>query len=283
MLVIKSSSELLNLISGIKKNKDTIAFVPTMGNLHEGHLNLVSIAHQYGAVVIVSIFVNPLQFNLAEDLNEYPRTLEKDIIHCEDNDVDILFVPSDNDIYPQSGEGQRINLPELSTLSNILEGASRPNHFSGVVTVVKKLFELVRPDYVIFGEKDFQQLLIIKKMIEILDLPIRIISSKTIRETDGLAKSSRNSKLSSNERQLAINLYKVLKSIREQIISGNNNFIELTNDGTITLSESGFGPDYLVVRDCVDLRQASVKNNNDRIILIAAWLGKTRLIDNLRL
>lgn len=283
MLVIKTSLELIKSIDAIKEQKQTIAFVATMGNLHKGHLNLVSLAHQRASIVIVSVFVNPLQFNQAEDLRKYPRTLENDIELCKKQNVDILFTPSVEDIYPDGEQKGRIEIPELATLSTILEGAFRPKHFSGVITVVKKFFDLVRPDVAVFGEKDFQQLLIIQKMVMLLNLPIRIISSPTIRESDGLAMSSRNSKLLPNERRLAVKLFDVVNSIREQIMSGNNNFTELSKVGLLTLSQSGFKPDYIAVRNSDDLRAALVENTTKRVILAAASLGNTRLIDNLRI
>jgi len=281
MLVIKKSSELQKIITKIKSSNRIISFVPTMGNLHEGHLTLISLAHQNASVVIVSIFVNPLQFTQSDDLINYPRTLEHDIKYCEDNKVDIVFAPSVDDIYPDECEKVKIELPEVTLISDSLEGAFRPGYFSGVITVVKKLFELVQPDTAIFGEKDYQQLLVIRKMVEILNLPITIIASKTIREADGLAMSSRNSKLSVSERKQATQLYDVLQSIRELIASGNIDYTLLTKNGVLKLSENGFQVDYLVVSDCDDLQQSLAINSKKRVILVAAWLGKTRLIDSL--
>ncbi|VAW92833.1 Pantoate--beta-alanine ligase [hydrothermal vent metagenome] len=283
MLVINSASELDKLVFGFKRNNDSIAFVPTMGNLHDGHLNLIRIAHQQAPIIIVSIFVNPLQFNQTEDLVNYPRTLKNDIQYCENNNVDILFVPSVNDIYPEGSEASRVELPELSFLSNTLEGKARPGHFSGVITVVKKLFELVNPDVAIFGEKDFQQLLIIRKMVEVLKFGVKIISSETIREKSGLAMSSRNTNLSLEERHKAALILNVLKSIRQKIISGEQEFNAMTTAGILELTHSGFQVDYLVVCDCDNLQMSSGNNNNARVILIAVWLSDIRLIDNLRI
>ncbi len=282
MLVINNASELLELVDGFQQNKKTIAFVPTMGNLHNGHLNLVSIAHQHALIVIVSIFVNPLQFNQTDDLINYPRTLENDIQYCKNNEVDILFVPSVDDIYPEGHEASRVELPELSFLSTTLEGKSRPGHFSGVITVVKKLFELVNPDVAIFGEKDFQQLLIVRKMVEILNLPIKIISSETIREDNGLAMSSRNTNLSVVERDKAALLFTILNSIREQINAGEHDYDSITAAGILELINSGFQVDYLVVCDCDDLQRSSADNNHQRVILVAVWLSGVRLLDNLQ-
>ncbi|MFV2060589.1 MAG: pantoate--beta-alanine ligase [Gammaproteobacteria bacterium] len=281
MLVIKTSSELHNTIAKIKGSGDTIAFVPTMGHLHQGHLNLISLAQQQAPVVVVSIFVNPLQFNQADDLKNYPRTLDNDLSLCESNNVDIVFIPSVSEIYSENTESARLELPQLSRLSTIIEGAARPDHFSGVVTVVKIFFDLVQPDFAVFGKKDFQQLLIIKKMVEILKLPVKIISAETTRETDGLAMSSRNSKLSQGERHQAAQLYDVLTSIGNQINSGNTNFTELAESGLSRLVNLGFKPDYLMVCDSNDLQASSDNNQPNRVILVAVWLGNTRLIDNL--
>ncbi len=283
MLVINSATELFELVDGFQKIKKTIAFVPTMGNLHNGHLNLVSIAHQHAAIVIVSIFVNPLQFNQTDDLINYPRTLENDIQCCENNEVDILFIPSVDDIYPDGSEAARVELPELSSLSTTLEGESRPGHFSGVITVVKKLFELVNPDVAIFGEKDFQQLLIIRKMAEILSFPVKIISSKTIREDNGLAMSSRNTNLTVEDRNKAALLFTILNSIREQINAGEHDYDSITAAGILELTNSGFQVDYLVVCDYDNLQRSSADNSFQRIILVAAWLSGVRLLDNLRI
>jgi len=172
MLVVKTATELFDLVENYKTNKNKIAFVPTMGNLHQGHLHLVSLAKKLTPITIVSIFVNPLQFNQKEDLENYPRTLDQDIKLCEGCGVNILYSPSVTDIYPNDKEQQRLELPELEHLFNTLEGASRPEHFSGVVTVVKKFFDLVRPDFAIFGEKDFQQLMIVQQMVDVLQLPM---------------------------------------------------------------------------------------------------------------
>jgi len=282
MLVITTSAELKKIIERYKYNNETIAFVPTMGNLHQGHLSLVSIAQQHASITIVSLFVNPLQFNQTEDLHNYPRTLEDDIDLCTNNDVDILFTPAVNDMYPDGDATQPVELPELHILSTTLEGASRPDHFSGVITIVKKLFEMVRPDIAIFGEKDFQQFLIIKEMVRILNFPIRIIGAKTLREQHGLAMSSRNNNLQTEQRQRAALVYKVLNSIRYQIVSGNNNYAELSTNGAATLNNAGFRLDYLEICSSSDLRIATVDDIDDRVILIAVWLGNTRLIDNLR-
>jgi len=283
MLVINSSSELIQSIKNIKKNNNTIAFVPTMGNLHKGHLNLISMAQHYADIVIVSIFVNPLQFNQIDDLKKYPRTLDADIDQCNLMNVDIVFVPSEKDIYPDNQDSGRIELTELAYLSNILEGASRPDHFTGVVTIVKMFFELIQPDYAIFGEKDFQQLQIIQKMVEVLNLSVKIISSQTTREINGLAMSSRNNNLSEAERDNASNIFSELNYIQIQIKSGEKDFAKLINNTNSRLSANGFRTDYLVICDCVDLAPATAMNSNELIILIAVWLGSTRLIDNLRI
>jgi len=284
MFVINNSSELINAIAKLKNSNDTIAFVPTMGNLHEGHLKLVSLAHENASIVVVSIFVNPLQFNQANDLKNYPRTLERDLELCRKQGVDFVFTPSVDDIYPNGEKSDRCEISELESLSNVLEGAFRPDHFSGVVTVVKKFFELVRPDVAIFGEKDFQQLQVIKQMVAILNLPVKIISSKTIRENDGLAMSSRNSKLSDSDREQAAKIYRVLKSVKEKILLGKEQLDAILRTAISSLTETGFTVDYLVVRACGDLSvDTDTSTQNERVILIAAELGGIRLIDNLRL
>ncbi len=282
MLVITTSSELQQLITQFKAKNETIALVPTMGNLHDGHLNLVSLAHQHASRVIVSVFVNPLQFNQVADLEHYPRTLEQDVKLCEQHEVDIVFAPSNNEIYPDNNSESRLELPELSQISKVLEGESRPGHFSGVVTVVKKLFELTQPDYAIFGEKDFQQLLIIRHMVSVLKIPVKIIASETIRESSGLAMSSRNTKLTTEQRQQAAQIYAVLNFITEQLRSGNTQYTELSQDGISQLSKQGFRLDYLSICDCDNLQPAVAGEQGERVILIALWLGDTRLIDNIR-
>lgn len=255
-----------------------IAFVPTMGNLHAGHLTLVRAARADGVRVVVSIFVNPLQFGPREDLATYPRTPEQDREQLAAAGVDILFVPSAAAIYPRGlGEQTRIEVPGLS---DILCGASRPGHFVGVATVVCKLFNIVQPDLAYFGEKDFQQLLVIGRMTEDLSLPIEIVGVPTVRESDGLALSSRNGYLTPSERALAPALYHALQRAGEALREGLG-VAEVERFGRAGLEAAGLRPDYFAVRRATDLARPE-QADLDLVVLAAAFLGSTRLIDNLR-
>ena len=278
MIQIADLKTLREQISAWKKAGETIAFVPTMGNLHAGHISLVEEAHQHGTKVIVSIFVNPLQFGASEDLNKYPRTLEADAQALEAKSVDLLFTPTPDIMYPKGLEAQTsVHVPALS---NIHCGKSRPGHFEGVATVVTKLFNLVQPDVACFGEKDFQQLQVIRTLTEDLCLPIRIVGVPTMREDSGLAMSSRNGYLSQQEKKQATSLYRALISMKAAIMEGEKNFEVLCEQAWKTLIDAGFERDYLTICDATSLADAN-HETTAFVILAAAKLGTTRLIDNI--
>lgn len=261
-----------------------LVLVPTMGNLHEGHLALVRHAQESGGRVLVSIFVNPLQFDRADDLARYPRTLEDDTRKLAAAGVDALFCPDTAEMYPDgSCVPARV---VVSGVSEVLEGEYRPGHFDGVATVVAKLFNLVQPDAAVFGEKDFQQFLVIRAMVESLNFPVRIDAVPTVRESDGLALSSRNGRLSQHERQRAPELYRCLRDAAEACLLEPDQwpgiFPEVLARMEQRLEKSGFRTDYLRIRRARDLGEP-VAGDHDLIIVAAAWLGGVRLIDNLRL
>lgn len=258
---------------------ERIALVPTMGNLHVGHLELVAQARQQAERVVVSIFVNPLQFGAGEDFDSYPRTLEQDAAQLEQAGADLLFAPPVAEVYPRPpAEQAKIMVPGLS---DILCGASRPGHFSGVATVVCKLFNMVQPDLALFGEKDFQQLLVIRRMVEDLCLPVEVQGVPTVREQDGLARSSRNGYLTPEERTRAPALYRILCEAAQAIQAGSSTYEGLENAATNQLASAGFGPDYFSIRRASDLALPEA-GEKELVILAAAQLGKARLIDNLR-
>lgn len=256
-----------------------IAFVPTMGNLHAGHLSLVKEAKANADIVVVSIFVNPLQFGAEEDLDNYPRTLAEDSAQLEALGVDILFTPTVTDIYPRGLEQQ--TFVEVPGISYMICGASRPGHFRGVATIVSKLFNMVQPNIAFFGEKDYQQLQVIKAMVTDLSMNVEVVGVPTKRHTDGLAMSSRNGYLTEAERVTAPTIAHVLTHIKGQIESGNRQFKQLISEGNAVLKEAGFKPDYIEIREAFTLQAASFEDK-ELVILGAAFLGKTRLIDNLQ-
>lgn len=259
---------------------ERIALVPTMGNLHQGHLKLVETAKKQAKRVVVSIFVNPLQFGENEDFSSYPRTFEEDSRILAANSVDILFAPVLEEMYPE-GMATHTKVDVLG-LSDILCGASRPGHFRGVATVVNKLFNIVQPDLAVFGEKDYQQLLIIRRMVKDLAMPIEIVGLPTVREPNGLAISSRNGYLSAEERRNAPQLYQALCAVRYQLMKGKGCDIATAEEvGLVWLRNAGLRPDYLTVCRTQDLGPAGA-GDRDVVILAAAWLGTTRLIDNLQ-
>ena len=271
-----------------RKGRGTVALVPTMGNLHEGHMSLVRQARARAQRVVVSIFVNPLQFDRAEDLERYPRTLEADSRLLADAGVDALFCPSEQDMYPQDGRPPvRVVVPELS---EILEGAFRPGHFDGVATVVAKLFNLVRPDLALFGEKDYQQFKLIERMVQGLDIPTRVEALPTVRESDGLAFSSRNRQLGPEARALAPQLKQVLDEVAGQcraarVPASAEAVLEIEGAACDRLREAGFDPEYLSIRQADDLSEPVAERplaEQDLVVLAAAWLDEVRLIDNLR-
>ena len=280
MRTYSSNAQLQSALCGFRSNSQSIAFVPTMGNLHEGHLNLVRKARQRCDVVVVSIFVNPLQFGPGEDLEAYPRTLAADKEKLFAEGVQVLYAPAVEEIYPKGMQSQTVvHVPELG---ETLCGQSRPGHFDGVTTVVSKLFNIVQPDVAVFGEKDFQQLSIVRKMVNDLCMPIEILGVATTRDQDGLAKSSRNGHLTFDQRGVAPILQQTLSSCREAIACGFDNFLQLESHARMQLLQAGFDTDYFTIRDARTL--LTVTDDTEEIaILAAARLGSTRLIDNMRL
>ncbi|KGK12728.1 pantoate--beta-alanine ligase [Vibrio navarrensis] len=260
-----------------KREGRKIAFVPTMGNLHEGHLTLVRKAREHADIVVVSIFVNPMQFERADDLNNYPRTLDEDLSKLNSQGVDLVFTPSAEMMYPEGLDKQ--TAVEVPGLSSMLEGASRPGHFRGVATIVTKLFNIVQPDVACFGEKDFQQLAIIRKMTSDLALDIEIIGVPTVREMDGLAMSSRNGLLTIDERQRAPVLARTMRWISSAIRGGRDDYASIIEDANDQLRAADLQPDEIFIRDARTL-QAINADTTQAVILMSAFLGKARLIDN---
>lgn len=254
-----------------------VAFVPTMGNLHNGHLSLVAHAKQAAKHVVVSVFVNRIQFGEGEDFDQYPRTLEQDAEKLAKLDVDVLFAPDERELYPNGVQNYFVEPPALQ---NELCGAFRPNHFRGVTTVVSKLFHLVEPNVACFGKKDYQQLTIIRGMVADLNMNIRIIGVPIERDADGLALSSRNQYLSTDERAAAVFLYQQLQHIAQQLRSGSRDFTVLEQAATQTLTQHNWRVDYVSIRDADSLNTAQTQDTK-LVILAAAHLGKTRLIDNI--
>lgn len=264
------------------KNHDNIGFVPTMGNLHAGHIQLVEIAKQHAQCVVVSIFVNPLQFGANEDFSTYPRTLDADCEKLSIAGVDIVFAPSIDEMYPDF-DGQRLNQNMSITappLASELCGASRPGHFSGVATVVMKLFNIVMPQIAVFGKKDFQQLLVIKELVKQFNLPIEIIAADTMRESSGLAMSSRNGYLTAEQKTQAAQLQLCLQQIANKIKTGETNYANLEQTATQQLNSQGWLVEYISVRSAFTLDPVT-DDNAYIVILAAAKLGNTRLIDNI--
>ncbi|OCH14062.1 MULTISPECIES: pantoate--beta-alanine ligase [unclassified Aliivibrio] len=274
-------SEILPLREQIKTWKregKRIAFVPTMGNLHEGHLTLVRTAREHADIVIASIFVNPMQFNNTDDLTNYPRTIDEDVEKLTAEKVDMLFTPTPEIMYPEGLDKQTtVDVPFIST---ILEGASRPGHFKGVSTVVNKLFNIVQPDVACFGEKDFQQLALIRQMVIDMALDINIVGVATVREMDSLAMSSRNNLLTLNERQRAPVLARTMRWISSQMRGGRNDYVSLIEDASDQLRAADLLPDEIFIRDARTLQEPT-EETTQAVILMAAFLGQVRLIDNL--
>ncbi len=283
----------MKIISDIQELRDHLrgqnraSFVPTMGNLHEGHLSLMRLARQHGDPVVASIFVNRLQFGPNEDFDSYPRTMQADIDKLEKEGVYILFAPTERDLYPQPQE-YRVDPPQQ--LGDILEGEFRPGFFKGVCTVVLKLFSCVQPKVAVFGKKDYQQLMIIRQMAKQFALPVEIIPGETIRAEDGLALSSRNGYLSTEERQEAPELQKILQEVRQRVIELKERNIKTLADieqkAVAQLTGRGWQPDYIAIRQQSNLAPStkeSLEADEPLVILTAAKLGKTRLIDNLEI
>ncbi len=278
MITVKTVRELRAAVARARSEGKRIALVPTMGNLHAGHAALVAKAAQRADFVVASIFVNPLQFGAGEDLDKYPRTLAADQEKLLEAGCNLLFAPGVDEMYPDGMSGQTIvSVPGVSAG---LCGASRPGHFDGVATVVTKLFHMVQPDLAIFGEKDFQQLAVIRKLVRDLNLPIQIFGEPTVRAADGLALSSRNGYLDDSQRAVAPQLYRTLNQLAEALRAGASDHAALLADASVRLQDAGFVPDYLEIRNPLTLQPAS-SADRQLVILAAARLGATRLIDNL--
>ncbi|MDD2890281.1 MAG: pantoate--beta-alanine ligase [bacterium] len=285
MKVISKISEMQEISKEIHKKNISIGFVPTMGALHKGHISLIDIAKKHSRFVVVSIFVNPTQFGPKEDFNKYPRTLTKDLELLSEKKIDILFAPTDKEMYPK-GYGTYIDVPDFS---NKLCGKSRPTHFKGVCTIVAKLFNIVSPDIAVFGEKDAQQVVILKKMIKDLNFPTKIITGQIIREPNGLAMSSRNKYLTDKQKQNASIIYKTLRETANKINKGERNIPKLKKfikDGILTKmthsspSENSLKIDYIEIINKNNLQQPKTLKG-ECLIAVAVWYGKTRLIDNI--
>jgi pantoate--beta-alanine ligase len=279
MQTITRIADMRALVRDWRFSREGIAFVPTMGNLHAGHASLIGAAHLHGRRVVASVFVNPLQFGPNEDYAAYPRTPDEDAALLEAQGVDVLFLPTVGEMYPQGVAGSTI--VDVPDLSGILCGAVRPGHFQGVATVVVKLLNLVQPDVGIFGEKDYQQLTIIRRSIEDLCLPVRIVGAPTVRADDGLALSSRNRYLDPQERAIAPQVYRSLDRARRRLESGDTDLAAIEREGLAALVAAGFRPDYFEVRMAGTLAKPHGQNV-DVVVLTAARLGRARLIDNVQ-
>ena len=278
MLVTHTKQELAELIAEWRHNDEHIALVPTMGSLHAGHLSLVELAREHAERVVVSIFVNPTQFGKDEDYDEYPRTLERDKRRLKTSAADMIFAPDVETLYPFGPDkATTVSVPGLT--ENFC-GATRPGHFDGVTTVVARLFAIVQPDVAVFGQKDYQQQLVIRRMAEDLGLPISIITGETVRNDDGLAMSSRNSYLSDEERAIAPVLYQTLSYVGQELQSGRRNFVELEATAGERLAAAGFDVDYFAIRRALNL-EIPDRDCDDLVVLTAAQLGAARLIDNI--
>jgi len=278
MNTVKTVRELRAAVARARGEGKRIGFVPTMGNLHSGHAALVTKAAQRADFVVASIFVNPLQFGANEDLASYPRTLVADQARLLEAGCNLLFAPTVEEMYPEGTAAQtRVSVAQLS---EGLCGASRPGHFEGVATVVNKLFNMVQPDLAVFGEKDYQQLAVIRAMVRDLNMPIQIFGEPTVRAEDGLALSSRNGYLSPEQRAIAPAVYRTLTQVAEGLRRGRRDYQALLDEGRAQLEAAGLRTDYLEVRHALSLRPAQL-DDRDLVVLVAAFLGNTRLIDNL--
>jgi pantoate--beta-alanine ligase len=280
MRTVHTVRELRAMLRARRERGQKVALVPTMGNLHRGHIELVHNARSQGDVVVTSIFVNPMQFGKSEDLDAYPRTLTADQKALEDAGNDMIFAPAVREVYPAGmGDQTRITVPGLTEHHC---GASRPGHFAGVATVVTMLFNIVQPDVAVFGEKDFQQLAVIRKLVRDLFIPVKVVGMPTVRENDGLAMSSRNGFLSPEERARAPLLYRLLSETVEAIAAGDTDFPALSAKANQYLKENGFQPDYFNIANSETLQPADPADTGITV-LAAARLGQTRLIDNISL
>ncbi len=277
MIVVNELADLRSRVESWRRGGN-VAFVPTMGNLHAGHLALVKEARAAADRVVVSIFVNPMQFGAGEDFDSYPRTFERDSEMLQAEGTDLLFAPSVEVMYPKSqAEQTRVEVPGIS---GVLCGASRPGHFVGVATVVCKLFNMVQPDIALFGKKDYQQLMVIRRMVDDLAMPTKIMGVETTRESDGLAMSSRNGYLTAAERAIAPALYRIIRGVAERLGRGEVDYASLERQAAEELDASGLRSDYFAVRRAEDLGMPG-PTEKALVILAAVYLGKARLIDNL--
>lgn len=277
MKVIQDKHELREQLAEWRHADEHVAIVPTMGNLHAGHISLVDIARRHAERVVVTVFVNPTQFGVDEDFEDYPRTIDKDTRKLRKVTADVLFAPDDDTVYPFGIDNATSVI--VPGLTEHLCGSFRPGHFDGVTTVVARLFALVQPDVAVFGQKDYQQQLVIRRMVEDLNLPIGVVTAPTVREEDGLAMSSRNAYLSDAERLQAPALYQVLTAIEDELRGGAGSFDELESNAMQELEHAGFTPEYVAVRSAADLSPPK-QGCHEFVALAAASLGTTRLIDN---
>ncbi|MGB1801043.1 MAG: pantoate--beta-alanine ligase [Gammaproteobacteria bacterium] len=275
MRQVRQIKEVREQLATVRQEGKTIALVPTMGNLHDGHLSLVKQAQECADYIVVTIFVNPTQFVEGEDFDSYPRTLDSDLSQLNNSDVDLVFIPDNDEIYPAKSDVlAEVTVPALDS---IYCGEYRPGHFKGVATIVTKLLNIVQPDIAIFGRKDYQQLLVIRSLVKSLNLPIKIIGAETMREKDGLAMSSRNQYLTEKERKTASLLCETLKKVAKKVEKGADNHEKLEKEAISDLKSAGFRPEYLKICDSESLL---VPKQGKLVIIAAAWLGKARLIDN---
>ena len=280
MQFIESLNTLRELRQSWRSAGHTVAFVPTMGNLHDGHLDLVKQAKVLADKVVVSIFVNPMQFGANEDLDAYPRTLDADRGKLEAHGVDALFFPAVDDVFPRGLSEQ--TFVEVPGISDLLCGASRPGHFRGVATIVCKLFNMVQPDVACFREKDFQQLQVIRTMVEDLSMPINIVGVPTRRQEDGLAMSSRNGYLSAEQRTTATQIYAAMEQMRAAICARQDSYADIERKASQSLMAAGLKPEYVTIRNARNLQPAE-PGDYQLVILMAAFMGTTRLIDNMQI
>ena len=278
MQIFSNVAELRSALAKVRQQGKTIAFAPTMGNLHAGHISLMRQGREHADCVVASIFVNRLQFGPHEDFDKYPRTFEADCAQLREAGVEFLFAPTEADLYPEP-QTYVIEPPDIQFL---LEGECRPGHFRGVATVVMKLFQIVQPDVALFGKKDYQQLMVLRNMASQFMLPIKIIGGETVRAEDGLALSSRNGYLSPEERAEAPRLQQILQSIRQAVQAGDRNYESLCKKAAETLNAHGWKTDYISIRRQQDLAPAT-PSDTDLVIVAASKLGTPRLLDNLEI
>lgn len=277
MVIVETILALRTLVGRARSENKKVALVATMGNLHEGHIALIDVAKQQADFVVATIFVNPLQFGPSEDLEKYPRTPEADQAKLKEAGCDMLFLPDVAEMYPEGFEAQPI--VSVPRVSEGLCGAARPGHFDGMATIVNKMFNVVQPDIAVFGEKDYQQLAVIRSMVRNLNISIEILGAPTVRASDGLALSSRNGYLNEQERAAAPTLYQCLKDVAQSLQCGCRDVLQLLDEQRRRITSSGFQLEYLEIRNAQDLSPTS-ETPGLLVILVAARLGKTRLIDN---